>query len=355
MVDRVNLYKDIELDNNNFSLKLKKYYDEEIDIATGEILKKTSLYMYMMNGVKFLYVVKSRKLIVQGRFIMLLKDNNHVYNLDDVYIQRNEIREKVNSKLTELFNCTIDILDFNVATVEINFNIFDVNASLYIELFNKIVEDRQDNRYISYTHENNLPKDTSVYLKSKYNYDNNINKTYAINFYNKYNQLCSLKERAEELQGNKINITNNDLELAKNVLRLEIKCANYEIRKYSRTFKAYFEDIYLCRDIVLTKYKRFLCSTRLDFYNYYEAKDIITKTNKLKKNSKKKLLQYLELRYAKKKKYSKDELKKYFKMLEALNIAPAIIPTKYNIIKLESPIKSLDKKIEKIMENASNI
>ncbi|MCC0697724.1 hypothetical protein [Clostridioides sp. ES-S-0048-02] len=345
MIDRVNLYKNIELDSNKFSLKLKKYYDKEIDILTGEVIENISLYMYMMNGVKFLYVVKSKKLIVQGRLIMLLRNANHVYNLDDVYIQKEEIRYKVNSKLRELFNCDIDILDFNVATVEINFNIFNVNASLYIELFNKIVEDRQDNRYISYTHENNLPTNTSVYLKSKYNYDNNINKTYAINFYNKYNQLCNLKKKAEELQGNKINITDNDLELAKNVLRLEIKCANYEIRKYSRTFKAYFEDIYLCRDIVLTKYKRFICNTRLDFYNYYEAKDIITKTNKLKRNSKKKLLQYLELRYAKKKKYSKEELKKYFKMLELLNIAPAIIPTRYDVKKLESPIKLLDNKL----------
>nr|UDN49656.1 hypothetical protein JJJ25_19975 [Clostridioides sp. ES-S-0173-01] len=350
MVDRVNLYKNIELDITNFSLKLKKYYDENIDISTGEIIKDISLYIYMMNGVKFLYVVKSKKLIVQGRLIMLLRNANHVYNLDDVYMNREEIRYKVNSKLRKLFNCTIDILDFNVATVEINFNIFNVNASLYIELFNKIVKDRQDNRYISYTHENNLQKDTSVYLKSKYNYDNNINKTYAINFYNKYNQLCNLKKKAEELQGNKINITSDDLELAKNVLRLEIKCANYEIRKYSRTFKAYFEDIYLCRDIVLTKYKRFLCSTRLDFYNYYEAKKIVQNTDKLKTNSKKKLLQYLEMRYAKKKKYSKDELKKYFKMLESLNIAPAIIPTRYDVKKLESPIKHLDQKIEQIME-----
>lgn len=353
MVDRVNLYKNIELDITNFSLKLKKYYDKDIDITTGEIIKTISLYMYMMNGVKFLYVVKSKKLIIQGRLIMLLRNANHVYNLDDVYMNKEEIRYKVNSKLRELFNCDMDILDFNVATVEINFNIFDVNASLYIELFNKIVEDRQDNRYISYTHENNLLPNTSVYLKSKYNYDNNINKTYAINFYNKYNQLCNLKKKAEELQGNKINITENDLELAKNVLRLEIKCANYEIRKYSRTFKAYFEDIYLCRDIVLTKYKRFLCNTRLDFYNYYEAKKIVQNTDKLKTNSKKKLLQYLEMRYAKKKKYSKEELKKYFKMLEALNIAPAIIPTKYRIEKLESPIKHLDKKIENLMENAS--
>ncbi|MCJ0378503.1 hypothetical protein J0W83_17975, partial [Clostridioides difficile] len=80
MIDRVNLYKDIELDSNKFNLKLKKYYDEMVDITTGEILKKISLYMYMMNGVKFLYVVKSNKLIVQGRLIMLLRNANHVYN-----------------------------------------------------------------------------------------------------------------------------------------------------------------------------------------------------------------------------------------------------------------------------------
>ncbi|MCC0642611.1 hypothetical protein, partial [Clostridioides sp. ES-S-0049-03] len=133
-------------------------------------------------------------------------------------------------------------------------------------------------------------------------------------------------------------------------LRLEVKCAGYELKKYGRTFKTYFDDIYICRDIVLTKYKRFICNTRLDFYDYFETKKIVKETNKLKKNSKKKLLQYLELRYAKKKKYSKEELKKYFKMLEALNVAPALIPTFHKTNKLQSPVKLLDQKIEQIME-----
>lgn len=348
MIDRVKLYKNIELDNSKFSSKLKKYYDRDIDFSTGEVIENICLYMYTLNGVKFFYVVKSKRLIIQGRLIMLLGNANHVYNLDDVYMQREEIKDKANSKLKELFNCDLDILDFNVATVEINFNIFNVNANLYIELFNKVIEDKQDNRYISYVHENNLSTNTSVYLKSKYNYNNNINKTYAINFYNKHDQLCNLKTRADGAGGNKINITRNDLNLAENVLRLEIKCANYELKKYGKTFKTYFDDIYLCRDIILTKYKRFICSTRLDFYNYFQAKKIIQETDKLKTNNKKKLLQYLEMRYAKKKKYSKEELKKYFKLLEVVNIAPAIIPTKYDIAKLESPIRILDKKIMSI-------
>lgn len=124
----------------------------------------------------------------------------------------------------------------------------------------------------------------------------------------------------------------------------------YELNKYGKDFRTYFNDIFLCRDIVLTKYKRFICNTRLDFYDYFETKKIVQETNKLKKNSKKKLLQYLELRYAKKKKYRKEELKKYFKMLESLNVAPALIPTIYKTNKLQSPVKLLDKKIEQICD-----
>ncbi|CZR83254.1 hypothetical protein CDFC105_43974 [Clostridioides difficile] len=281
---------------------------------------------------------------------MLLKDSNHVYNLDDVYLQKEEIREKANSKLKELFNVEMDILDFSVSSVEVNFNIYNVNANLYIELFNQVIKDKQDKRYVNYVDTNKLAKNTSVYIVSRHNFKSNRNKTYTLNFYNKLDQLHNLRVKSNEARGNRINISENDLKLAENTLRLEVKCGTYELTKYGKDFGTYFNDIYLCRDIVLTKYKRFICSTRLDFYDYFEAKKIVQETNKLKTNSKKKLLQYLELRYAKKKKYSKDELKKYFKMLEALNIAPALIPTIYKTNKLESPIKSLDKKIEKIME-----
>ncbi|MCC0642594.1 MULTISPECIES: hypothetical protein [unclassified Clostridioides] len=345
MIDRVNLYKKIELDCSIFSLKLKKNYSEYVDYQTGEIKKEITSYSYYLNGIRFLYAIKSKKIYLYGRLIMLLKDSNHVYNLDDVYLQREEIRDKANSKLKELFNADVDILDFNVSSIEVNFNVYNVNANLYIELFNQVIKDRQDKRYVNYVDTNKLAKNTSVYIKSKHNFKSNRNKTYTLNFYNKLDQLYNLRVKANEARGNRINISENDLKLAENTLRLEVK--------YGKDFRTYFNDIFLCRDIVLTKYKRFICSTRLDFYDYFETKKIVQETNKLKTNSKKKLLQYLELRYAKKKKYSKEELKKYFKMLEFLNIAPALIPTIYKINKLQSPIKLLDKKIENLMENAS--
>lgn len=345
MIDRVNLYKKIELDCNNFSFKLKKNYSEYVDYETGEVKKEITSYSYYLNGIRFLYAMKSKKIYLYGRLIMLLKDSNHVHNLDDVYLQREEIREKANSKLKELFNVEMDILDFSVSSVEVNFNIYNVDANLYIELFNQVIRDKQDKRYVNYVDTNKLATNTSVYIKSKHNFKSNRNKTYTLNFYNKLDQLLNLKIKSNEARGNRINISNNDLKLAKDTLRLEVKCGIYELNKYGKDFRTYFNDIYLCRDIVLTKYKRFICSTRLDFYDYFEAKKIVQETNKLKTNSKKKLLLYLEMRYAKKKKYSKQELKKYFKMLEALNIAPALIPTFHKTNKLDSPIKLLDDKL----------
>lgn len=354
MIDRVNLYKNIKLDTSKFSLKLKKNYNEYIDFKTGEVMKNVSSYVLSWNGVRFLYATNSNKIYVAGRLVMLLREGNHVHNIDDLYSYREEIRQKINNKLRELFNVELDILEFIVASMEVTFNIYNVNADLYLQLFNQIVKDKADSRYINYVDKNNIDTNTSVYIKSKHNYKSNINKTYTINFYNKLEQLKALKSKVDMYKSS-ININQLDLELAKDTLRLEVKCANYELKKYGKTFKTYYDDIYICRDIVLTKYKRFICSTRLDFYNYFEAKRIVKETNKLKKNSKKKLLQYLELRYAKKKKYSKEELKKYFKMLELLNIAPALIPTFHKTNKLDSPVKLLDKKIENLMENASNI
>lgn len=349
MIDRVNLYKNVKLDTSKFSLKLKKNYDECIDYETGEVKRVISSYMLTWNGVRFLYATNSNKIYVNGRLVMLLREGNHVHNIDDLYSYREEIRQKINNKLKELFNIELDILEFTVGSIEITFNIYNVNVDLYLRLFNQIIKDKADSRYINYVDRNNIDTNTSVYIKSKHNYKSNINKTYTINFYNKLEQLKTLKSKADMYKSS-INVNEIDLELATNTLRLEVKCAGYELKKYGRTFKTYYDDIYICRDIVLTKYKRFICNTRLDFYDYFEAKKIVQETNKLKKNSKNKLLQYLEMRYAKKKKYSKDELKKYFKMLELLNIAPALIPTFNKTNKLQSPVKLLDKKIEKIME-----
>lgn len=44
MIDRVNLYKKIELDCSRFSLKLKKNYSEYVEYETGEIKKEIISY-----------------------------------------------------------------------------------------------------------------------------------------------------------------------------------------------------------------------------------------------------------------------------------------------------------------------
>ncbi|WP_176474295.1 hypothetical protein, partial [Clostridioides difficile] len=136
-----------------------------------------------------------------------------------------------------------------------------------------------------------IAKNTSVYIKTKQNFKNNRNKTYTLNFYNKLDQLYNLRVKANEARGNRINISEKDLKLAENTLRLEVKCGTYELTKYGKDFSTYFNDIFLCRDIVITKYKRFICSTRLYFYDYFETKILVQETNKLTTNSTKKLLQ----------------------------------------------------------------
>ncbi|MCC0642607.1 phage/plasmid replication protein, partial [Clostridioides sp. ES-S-0049-03] len=257
MIDRVNLYKNVKLDTSKFSLKLKKNYNEYIDFKTGEVIEYISSYILAWNGVRFLYAVNSERIYVTGRLVMLLKQGNHVHNIDDLYSYREEIRQKINNKLKELFNIELDILEFTVASMEVTFNIYNVNADLYLRLFNQIIKDKADNRYINYVDRNNIDTNTSVYIKSKHNYKSNINKTYTINFYNKLEQLKTLKSKVDMYKSS-ININQLDLALATNTLRLEVKCAGYELKKYGRTFKTYFDDIYICRDIVLTKYKRFI-------------------------------------------------------------------------------------------------
>ncbi|WP_207653127.1 hypothetical protein, partial [Clostridioides difficile] len=66
MIDRVNLYKKIELDCSKFSLKLKKNYSEYIDYETAEVKKELISYNYYLNGIRFLYAIKSKKIFLYG-------------------------------------------------------------------------------------------------------------------------------------------------------------------------------------------------------------------------------------------------------------------------------------------------
>lgn len=400
MIDKIRIYKRIDLDVTKFSNKFKHDYREvpqEIDYETGEILNDSYIinrYIYENNGLSIIYSMNTKKLRVEGRLPNIATTRNLVNNLDDfllgqkklvkceleqieidaitlcnqaeydvddnlvfpdqwedvwheeyVYDDIYSILDKTNSKIYELTGKKIDIEEFDVAYAEVTFNIFDVeHVGRYIELFNLIFKDKNDKRYKNYTLETDKPLYTSFYVKSNSNYLKNINDSYTINFYNKLDQL----EYLERNPKNNSNVTDADKRLAKNVLRLEIQVGYKELKKTTKKFKQ-FLDIDFCAAIVINKYKSFISRDEtLDFYSYKKAKEIIKDTDILSKSEKTNLLNYIEGKHRFNKKFSTQTESKYRGLLAKLGIHYYFIPTKWNIEYLESPISMLNDKIEYI-------
>ena len=400
MIDRIRIYKEIDLDTTKFSNKFKYEYIEvpqEIDYETGEILKDGYIvdrYIYNHNGLTIKYSNKTKKLWVEGRLPNISTTRNLVHNLDDfligqeklvklevenieidaetlcnqaeydaddnlvlpdqweevlheeyVYDDLNSIIEKTNKKIYELTGVKLNIEDFDVSYIEVTFNIFDVeHVGRYIALFNLIFKDKKDKRYVNFALENNKPLDSSFYVKSNSNYIKSINDSYTVNFYNKLNQL----EYLEMNPKNNSNVTSRDKRLATNTLRLEVQVGYKELKKTTKKFKQ-FLDIDFCAAIVINKYKAFISKDEtLDFYSYKKAKEIIKKTEKLSKIDKKNLLNYIEDKHRFNKKFSYQTENKYRALLSKLGIHYYFIPTKWSIDYLKSPITMLNDKIDYI-------
>lgn len=400
MIDRIRIYKNIDLDTTKFSNKFKYEHIEvpqKIDYETGEILKDSYIvdrYIYNHNGLTIKYSNKTKKLWVEGRLPNISTTRNLVHNLDDflrgqkklvkievenmeidaetlcnqaeydaddklvlpdqweevlheeyVYDDLNSIIEKTNKKIYELTGVKLNIEDFDVSYIEVTFNIFDVeHVGRYIELFNLIFKEKKDKRYVNFALENNKPMDSSFYVKSNSNYIKNINDSYTVNFYNKLNQL----EYLEMNPKNNSNVTSRDKRLATNTLRLEVQVGYKELKKTTKKFKQ-FLDIDFCAAIVINKYKAFISKDEtLDFYSYKKAKEIIKKTEKLNKIDKKNLLNYIEDKHRFNKKFSTQTENKYRNWLAKLGIHYYFIPTKWNINCLKSPIALLKEKVNSL-------
>ena len=144
-----------------------------------------------------------------------------------------------------------------------------------------------------------------------------------------------------------IKVTPYDKELAKDVLRLEVKLGYMQIKK-SSTFTDYL-DITTCYGMIRDKYQRFISKNPdLIFCSYSKAKEIIRETDKLKPNEKKLLLEYLRDKAQKNKTFCEGKEKANIKRLERIGIHWCLIPTKWKIDHLESPIKLLNDKITSI-------
>lgn len=411
MIDRIRIYREIDLDTSKFSEKFKYEYikvEPKIDIETGKILREgytIDRYIYKHNALAIIYSMKTGRLYVLGRLpnISTAKDLVHnlddfivgvpkldrlniksvertanelcaeaVYNVDDelefqdqfeeeveeeyVYEDLNSIIKKVNDKIHGLTGVRgLNIIDFSIASIEVSFNIFNVeNVDRYIELFNLIFKDKNDKRYKNYALENNKELYSSFYVKSNLNYKNNTNNSYTINFYNKLNQLEYLNKKTKN-NSKVIKVTNRDKRLAENVLRLEVKLGYESLKKTSKKFKE-FLDIDFCEKIIIDKYKYFISKDDelLDFYSYKKAKDIIINTDDLDKLEKKNLLNYMEKKFKCNKNFSYQTERKYKKILGQLGIHYHFIPTRWDIEHLKNPISMLTEKIENIKKISVN-
>lgn len=409
MIDRIRIYREIDLDTSKFSEKFKYEYikvEPKIDIETGKILREgytIDRYIYKHNALAIIYSMTTGRLYVLGRLpnISTAKDLVHnlddfivgvpkldrlniksvertanelcaeaVYNVDDelefqdqfeeeveeeyVYEDLNSIIKKVNDKIHGLTGVRgLNIIDFSIASIEVSFNIFNVeNVDRYIELFNLIFKDKNDKRYKNYALENNKELYSSFYVKSNLNYKNNTNNSYTINFYNKLNQLEYLDKKTKN-NSKVIKVTNRDKRLAEDVLRLEVKLGYESLKKTSKKFKE-FLDINFCEKIITEKYKYFISKDDelLDFYSYKKAKDIIINTDDLDGLDKKNLLNYIEKKFKCNKNFSYQTERKYKKMLGKLGLHYHFIPTRWGIDYLESPISMLHKKVENIKKKS---
>ena len=397
MIDKIRIYKKIDLDVTKFSNKFKHDYREvprKIDMETGEVFDEyiVDRYIYENNGLSIIYSMSTKKLRVEGRLPNISMTRNLDHNLDDfivgqenivkyeieqvevdaetlcenveydiddnlifpdqwieieheeyVYEHLDSMLYKVNKKIHELTSEKLDIEEFEVTYIEVTFNVFDVDyVGRYIELFNLIFKHKNDKRYKNYTLETDKPLYSSFYVKSNSNYTKNTNDSYTVNFYNKLDQL----EYLERNPKNKSKVTLRDKRLADGVLRLEVQLGYKDLKKTTKKFKQ-FLDIGFCAAIVTNKYKSFISKDEtLDFYSYKRAKEIIKDTDRLSKSEKKNLLSYIEDKHRFNKKFSIQTENKYRALLAKLGIHYYFIPTKWNIEYLESPISMLNDKIE---------
>ena len=366
MIDKVELYKVIDLNKELFNSKFRyvnETIDPEIDRETGKVIRgvyKVEHYIYKHNGLAIKYIISSRKLCVKGRLVNVLKERTLFSNLSDYILDKesNELiiisnqnhfnnqaydyREtcsyivnKVNNLIESLIDIPVDIGEFKVKGIEPSFNLFNIEyVGYYIELFNLIFASKERKNHKNHVLEKNLSHETSFYVKRLSSYKENKKDSYAVNFYNKQNQLEYLK--SEEKKNSKI--LDESIKLAKNLLRLEVQLHGEELNKRENTFN-YYLDINNCLDEIIRKYRQFISrNENLNFYSYDRAKNIIEETNLLNENNKKLLLKHIKEKYAYNKKHNPNTITKYNKMLKILGIDPFFIPTKWKIDYLESPI-----------------
>ena len=264
MIDYVNLNYPIIISNKQFSSRKWK---------AGQTDDGQPYYWHTIRGVKLKYYTESQLFTIKGKIINLLHDTQ-VQNFDDIYGARRDLFiDEVNTVLNRLFpSPMIDIRNFTVTKIDYCFNVETPNVKIYTNFLQKAFRMSNSGTRIDHTEAQMLTG--SVYDKTTSDYKANQNKNYTLNFYDKSDWVQNKLTEGR-------NISDADVILAQNQLRLEVQCGHQMIKRQcnkfnvNNTFGELF-DFKIAYDAILTAYTLvFKATEETDYFTYVEAKKLL--------------------------------------------------------------------------------
>lgn len=293
-------------------------------------------YRTNIGKVKLSYSLAEQAMYIKGRIIDLLTKNNYI-NFDDL----NNVKSNIDCFLTranllirlKLNNFKFNLLETKVIQLEYSYNVNIENKDKYIEFLNYLYIENQDGKFRNYrnfTVEQFKKLNSSFYLKTKGDYKDVSLENFCLTLYNKSDQMTDKRDNNLE-KFHKSNIKPDEIEAAKNIVRIECK-VGYEYLKsickkhgIQPTFENLFNDE-ISKEAIFHQIERFFSTG--DFYSKKAAEKIINNNN-LKINLDTPLSELSEYKYKKRK-----------ALLVKLGICPyGFIPEEWKIEKMYNPIK----------------
>lgn len=252
---------------------LKPEYWKKRELEDGTIY-----WLHRYREASVLYYPQTGKWSIKGKIMTWLHDTQ-VANVDDLYeMDLHGFVNEINDYLQKLVEVPmLDILAWETYRIDYCFNIKTPYVSEYLNVMNEGFQMSNTGARVNYPEEKGLSG--SSYIKTKGDYKVNELRNYVLNFYDKYDRLEFLRRRG-------MRIAQDDWELARNVLRLEVQCGFVFIKELcgklgiTRRFGDLlsYEVAYNAEQMI---YRRvFKAEADQDYYAYQTAKKLLGKQRK---------------------------------------------------------------------------
>ena len=243
-----------------------------------ELTDGTVYWLHKHREASLLYYPQTGKWTIKGKIVTWLHDTQ-VANVDDLYgTDLQGFVNEINAYLQSLVEAPmLDILVWETYRIDYCFNIKTPYVSEYLNVMNEGFRMSNTGSRVNYPEEKGLSG--SSYIKTKGDYQVNELRNYVLNFYDKYERLEYLRRRGGR-------IAEDDWELARDVLRLEVQCGFIFIKTLcgdlgiTRRFGDLlsYEVAYCAEGLI---YRRvFKANENQDFFTYQTAKSLLKKQRK---------------------------------------------------------------------------